>query len=180
MLHIRDVEISDAHWIAILLIDGVKKKHFSNIDEEQAYKIVQEVTKNDQIKFRIFRNEEIIEYIRTIKIYVAELNGIPASFLLCADDHDGMELHLAATKYEFRHKGCFSKLVLHAISQCHVSKNIYVRCYQNSIDAISRLIKLGFIVRVPDNNPIELIFNNLEKDSIFRSIVQKIALFWKQ
>ena len=91
------------------------------------------------------RNGFVEDRPRRVDIIVAEVDGLPASFLYCAHDEDGsVELHLAATKKEFRRRGCFNLLIKNALDIYSNCSNIYVRCYEKSTFAKDALNKLGF------------------------------------
>lgn len=143
---VRDVKTSDIDWIEKLLIEGTRLKHFSPTVGSQAHSMLVEAITKKRVEFLMLRNGKKEQYFRGIKIYVAELNGTPASFQICAEDKDAMELHLAGTKKEYRRQGCFRQLVEHALVEHKNTQTIYARCYKKSTWALDGLKKCNFVI----------------------------------
>lgn len=146
MIAIRDVKNSDIDWIANLLIEGGKQKHFIGTERrEHAYTILEEAIFKNYVSYWSIKDLKKIKTFKRAETYIAEIDGSVAGFLLCSFDSNGMELHLAATKKEFRRKGCFIHLIDYAINNFEGTKKIYARCYEKSSWAINGLKKYGFV-----------------------------------
>lgn len=145
MITIRPFCETDLEWVKELLIYGTKQKHFSSFDQHTAGPMLKDVLSLGSVMFQMIRNDLAEVRPRRVDIIVAEVDGLPASFLYCAHDEDGsVELHLAATKKEFRRKGCFTLLIKNALEKYSNISKIYVRCYEKSTFAKDALKKLNF------------------------------------
>lgn len=152
---IRDVNISDIDWITKLLIEGTQLKHFFSTVGNQAYPMLIEAIEKKRLEFSMWRDGKEGKYFRGIKIYVAEINGEPASFLICAEDKNAVELHLAGTKKESRRQGCFEALIKCALEDYQTIQTKYARCYKKSTWAIDGLKKCNFVI-TKEGDPTEL------------------------
>lgn len=145
MITIRPFCETDLEWVKELLIYGTKQKHFSSFFQHNTEPMLKDVLSLGSVMFRMDRNGLVVDRPRRIDIIVAEVDGFPASFLYCAHDEDGsVELHLAATKKEFRRRGCFTLLVKNALEKYSNISKFYVRCYEKSTFAKDALKKLNF------------------------------------
>jgi hypothetical protein len=82
-------------------------------------------------------------------IDVAELNGNPASFLICVFDGAETELHLAGTRREVRRMGCHRALIRHQVGQRANGSSIIARCFKRSTWAVDVLRQEGFALTLP-------------------------------
>ena len=153
-MHIRKGNIDDLIWIGNLLIEGANEGHFGPSMSYQAMVFLQAVIQSGGVQMIKLRGGIKAPVFVPMELTVAEVDGNPASFLICCKEGSDVEIHLAATIKRFRKNGCFSKLVMNAIinnSNCLV----YARCYKKSTSAIKGLKKLNF-KPTKKGNPIEL------------------------
>jgi hypothetical protein len=156
---IRDIEKSDIEWIRMLLIDGTQSKHFGPTVGTQARPMLEETIANQRLEFLILRDGKKQQYFRKVKVFVADVDGMPASFLMCAEDHSAVELHLAATKKEYRKQGCFGTLIQYALNEYRAIDKKYARCYKKSTWALDGLKKCNFKI-TKGGNPVELVHSH--------------------
>lgn len=107
-------------------------------------------------------------------IWVADWNDKPAAFLICMDDQEGYELHLAGTRSEYLRRGCFKALARHAIADAPSSGRVFVRCYRTSTVAIESLKALGF-VPTSGGDPIEM---ELKRAASVAPIAEPVQFSW--
>lgn len=153
-MHIRKGTIDDIKWISSLLTDGVNDGHYSPSMKCQTMDFLQSVIENGGVNLMKLRG--VIQKPAFIKmeLTVAELDGVPASFLICAKENNEVEIHLAGTVKRFRKNGCFTRLVSDAITK-YSNYHVYARCYKKSSWAVEGLKKLDF-KPTKTGNPIEL------------------------
>ena len=157
-LNIRKGERADAVWISNLLKDGSRDGHFLYTVAHQADDLLESIFQNGGLsifKLRDNLQEPVAQFVKA-DILVAELYNSAASFLILLIENNKIELHLAATKKQFRRKGCFSALVEHVIKNYRGSYKIFARCYKKSTWAIKALKSKGFVITSTNNDPIEL------------------------
>ena len=154
-MEIRQGSSGDLHWVAKLLKEGAKGGHFYPTMQLQAEDFLSSVIEHGGVQMTKIRNGIQDPVFIPMVLSVAEVDGSPASFLICCKENNEVELHLAGTKTPFKQKGCFTLLVKDAISKNPDSK-IYARCYKKSSLAIDAFKKLNFEV-TNGGDPIELV-----------------------
>lgn len=159
-MKIRKGSSGDLHWIVKLLKEGAKCGHFSPTIQFEAEGYLNSVIENGGVQMIKLRNSIQAPAFVPMVLSVAEIDGSPASFLICCIENKEVEVHLAATKTPFKRKGCFTYLVKDAISKNQNSK-IYARCYKKSSLAIDALKKLNFEV-TNGGDPIELVLAKIK------------------
>ncbi|MBO2615337.1 hypothetical protein [Shewanella algae] len=156
MMKVRLGLANDVEWISKLLIDGANEGHYLPTIKSKAKELVQSVVANGGVQMVKLRSSVHAPVFVQMDLTVAEIDGIPASFLICCRDADEVEIHLAGTLKKFRKKGCFNRLVSEAIRNYSGSR-IYARCYKKSSWAINGLESINFKV-TKDGNPIEMTY----------------------
>jgi len=153
-MNIRSGSVKDIDWIAKLLIEGANEGHYLPTIKLQAKNLVQSVIDNGGVNIVKLRGSVQCPVFIKMDLTVAETDGFPVSFLICCEDINEVEIHLAGTLKGFRKNGCFNKLVNQAIINYRRSR-IYARCYKKSSWAIKGLEALNFKI-TKNGNPIEL------------------------
>ena len=156
---VRNIVESDIVWIEKLLFDGARSKHFGSTVGNQAHQMLKEVIAKKQLEFLILRDGKQQPRLRGVKIFIADADGVPASFLMCAEDYGEVELHLAATKKEYQRLGCFGVLIKYDLKEYQSIEKKYARCYRKSTWALDGLIKYNFKI-TRDGNPLVLVYRN--------------------
>ncbi len=153
-MKIRQGLADDSTWIVKLLIEGANEGHFGQSLKYQAEPFLQSIIENGGINMVKLRETIQAAIFVPMELSVAEIEGTPASFLICCKDNNEVEVHLAATLESFKRKGCFNKLVSATIIN-HKKSRIYARCYKKSTLAVNGLKKLNFKI-TKSGDPIEL------------------------
>lgn len=153
-MHLRKGSTDDSEWIIKSLIDGANEGHFGPSMKFQAKEFLKAVIKSGGAQMMKLRGGIQAPTFVKMELTVADIDGVPASFLICCDDNDGIEIHLAGTLKKFRKNGCFNRLVEEVIKN-HSESRIYARCYKKSSWAIKGLEKLNFQT-TKHGDPIEL------------------------
>lgn len=151
-IHIRPMIVADQQWVLPLLGDGVRDGHFGPTVYQQAAQSFGIFVSPDGFQMRVMRHDRIsIRQVLPIS-YVAEIDGIPAGFLIALNLQDGaFELHLAGTVKARRRSGVFRALCMQAIKQfpyCD-ERRIFARCYPGSTWAIAAFKAMGFVETIP-------------------------------
>lgn len=154
---IRKGNHSDAAWISKLLVSGAQDRHFGPTVEVQTPGLVNALLNDGFMTIVKLRGTVSAPCKVNTELWVAEVNGRPASFLIALVDNNALEieLHLASTLKDFRRKGCFLALVAHAKSSNSMGYKIFARCYKKSSWAVAALQKIGFH-KSKEGDPIEL------------------------
>lgn len=156
---VRSAETQDIVWISNLIKEGARGGHFSFTVENQADDLVKEILTRGGVTMMKLRDFIQVPRFCNGSMRIAEVNGEPASFLLAMHDDVEVELHLAATKKQFRRVGCFAQLIQHEIDLNRANgKRLYARCYKKSSWAMDALKKRSF-VQVSHDEPVELVFS---------------------
>lgn len=154
-MEIRKGSSRDLRWIVKLLKEGARGGHFSPTMQIQSEGFLNSVINHGGVQMIKLRNSIQAPVFVPMELSVAEIGGSPVSFLICCKENNEVEVHLAGTKTPFKQKGCFTHLVLDAISKNPNSK-FYARCYRESSIAIGALKKLNFEVTT-GSEPMELV-----------------------
>jgi len=153
-MNVRPGSVEDIEWISKLLIEGANEGHYLPTIKFQAKELVQSVVVNGEVQMVKLRGSvQAPEFIK-MDLTVAEMDGFPASFLICCKDANEVEIHLAGTLKKFRKNGCFNRLVIEAVTN-YGNSRIYARCYKKSSWAINGLEAINFKI-TKDGNPVEL------------------------
>lgn len=150
-LIIRRATHDDAIWIFDELGNGAREGHFSEslMSEFQRMALIASVTVNSQISIAKQRKGLVKLEILPAELWVAQLNGEPAGFLLTLLEGtrgtpSSIELHLAGTLSKFRRNGVSLSLIKHQLSRAPKGIPISARCYEVSMVAIYVLLSNGF------------------------------------
>lgn len=153
-MKIRKGSSNDSQWIVELLKKGASDGHFSPTMQVQAEGFLSSVIDSGGVKMMKLRGSIQAPVFVPMELSVIEIDGVPASFLICCKDNNEVEIHLAGTKELFKNKGCFTSLVNDTALK-NSNSRIYARCYKTSSLAIDVLKKLNFKV-TKSGDPIEL------------------------
>ncbi len=156
-MHLRQGTMNDSTWIAKLLVEGAIDGHFGNSMKLQALVFLNAIIESGGVQMIKLRGNIQAPTFVPMELTVAEVDGVPASFLICSKESGAVEIHLAGTKKTFRKNGCFTRLVSDAISK-NKNSRIYARCYKRSSVAIKRLKNLNF-KPTKKGEPLELTFS---------------------
>lgn len=155
-INIRPASVNDGQWVVALLKEGAKNKHFAPTVSLQAEAIFGQILATGYLPMLKQRNGiQRMCHIQAI-MWVAEINALPAAFLITLEEAEEVELHLAGTRKQFRRKGCFRALMRHQIS-AKTNQKIFARCYKHSTFAIDALKREGFAIS-QQGEPVELTF----------------------
>lgn len=121
----------------------------------QGASLVDSIVKYGGFAMLKLRNGMATPCIVPATLDVADIDGVPASFLVCIHDEDGAELHLAATRKEFQRKGGFRTLLTNATKTAPPGTRLFGRCYRKSTWAVGTLLSMGFKIS-KDGDPQEL------------------------
>ena len=143
-ISIRNANSTDLPWIISLLREGASQGHSASTVKQQASHIATYILNNGIIPMMKVRDGSLRPVTIPAYIKVAEIDGLPASFLLCLVENSEIELHLAGTIKSQRRKGCFRKLVANEIHDNPTASRIYARCYTKSTHAKAAFEKEGF------------------------------------
>ncbi|MGE4503693.1 MAG: hypothetical protein AB7D03_12545 [Thiomicrospira sp.] len=154
-MKIRKGSSEDFHWIVKLLKEGAKNGHFLPVMQSQAEGFLNSVIENGGVNMIKIRTHVQSPVFVPMTLSVAEIDGFPASFLICCIENKEIEVHLAGTKMDFKRQGCFTYLVEDVVSK-NLNSKIYARCYKKSSFAIDAFKKLNFEVTNAEE-PIELV-----------------------
>lgn len=158
---IRPAREQDIVWVCNLIKDGARGGHFGFTIEKQAEDLVKEILLRGGVTMMKLRDSIQVPQFCNGAISIAEVDGQPAAFLLTMHDVGEVEIHLAATKKEFRRLGVFTQLIQREIDlNTNTTKKLYARCYKKSSWAIEAFKKQGF-VQVSHGEPVELVFSPL-------------------
>ncbi len=153
-MHLRLGSTDDSKWIVESLIEGADDGHFGPSMKFQAKEFLHAIIENGGVHMMKLRGGIHAPAFVQMELTVAELDGVPASFLICCKENDSVEIQLAGTLKEFRRNGCFNRLVKRVIENDSKSR-IYARCYKQSSWAIKAFEKLHFKI-TKHGDPIEL------------------------
>lgn len=175
-ISIRPAVVEDATWMAPLLRKGARQGHFLDTVSFQADSLLHSLLNFGGLSMMKLRQGR--EEVCTVHgyVWVATVGDEPASFLICMDDQEGYELHLAGTRSEYLRRGCFKALVRHAIANAPSEGRVFVRCYATSRVAIEALQHYGF-VRTRSGDPMEM---DLKRVAPAPPAVEPVPLSWWQ
>lgn len=154
---IRPACSQDVAWICSLIKESARGGHFYHTVENQADDLIKEILTKGGVTMRKIRDFIQVPQFCNGVLSVAEVDGEPAAFSLAMHDIAEVEMHLAATRKQFRRLGVFAQLIQHEISLNRGTKKLYARCYKKSSWAINAFKKYNF-VQVSDGEPVELVF----------------------
>lgn len=172
--NLRAAKQSDIIWIAGMLKDGANEGHFNKSIINSSVGLITAITNNQKINFTAMRGTIDDKQDFYFDLLVLDINDKPVSFLVLKSGQDGLELHLAGTKTQYRRKGYFQHIANHVIQQYKHSR-IYARCYKKSTFAMAALKKIGF-EKVKDGDPIELELNQKSTNSTIESILKFLRI----
>lgn len=156
LIKIRPAAANDGQWIVALLKEGAKNQHFAPTVSLQAKAIFGQIMTAGYLPMLKRRNGIRRECYIQAMMWVAEIDALPAAFLISLEDAGEVELHLAGTQKQFRRQGCFRELMRHQIS-VKANHKIFARCYKHSTFAINALKHEGFAI-TQQGDPVELTF----------------------
>ncbi len=165
-MNIRQGSADDLKWIVKLLIKGTNDGHFTPTMKLQAKGFLKSVIENGGVRMRKLRDSIQPPVFVPMELFVAEIDEVPASYLICCKDNNEVEIHLAGTKESFKKKGCFTSLVNNVVLN-NIDSKIYARCYKNSFLAIDVLKNLDFKV-TKSGDPIELTLQKTKPNKSFK------------
>ncbi len=173
---IRPAVVEDATWMAPLLREGAREGHFLDTVGFQADPLLHSLLNFGGLTMRKLRRGR--EEVCTVHgyVWVATVDNEPAAFLICMDDQEGYELHLAGTRSEYLRRGCFKALVGHAIANAPSEGRVFARCYPRSTVAVDALRRYGF-VRSSSGDPMEL---DLKRPAPTPPAPEPVPLSWWQ
>lgn len=156
---IRPARSQDVDWVCSLIKESARGGHFYPTVENQAEDLIKEILTKGGVTMRKIRDFIQIPQFCSGVLSVAEVDGEPAAFSLAMHDIGEVEMHLAATRKQFRRLGVFAQLIQHEINlNRDNNKKLYARCYKKSSWAIDAFKKHNF-VQVSHGEPVELVFS---------------------
>lgn len=173
---IRPAVVEDATWMAPLLREGAREGHFLDTVGFQADPLLHSLLNFGGLTMRKLRRGR--EEVCTVHgyVWVATVDNEPAAFLICMDDQEGYELHLAGTRSEYLRRGCFKALVGHAIANAPSEGRVFARCYPRSTVAVDALRRYGFVPS-SSGDPMEL---DLKRPAPTPPAPEPVPLSWWQ
>ncbi|RTL49918.1 MAG: N-acetyltransferase [Rhodocyclaceae bacterium] len=174
-MKIRPANSSDINWICNLLVEGANSGHFLPSVANQAKTLSTSIINDGYIRMLKLRYGSQTPTVIKATAKVAEIDDSPASFLITLTDNQEIELHLSATRKQFRKRGCMKALVQDELNTYATSgKRIYSRCYPKSTWAISTFKKLGFEIS-NRGNPIELDYKSSNTNTHTTTTIQSLS-----
>jgi GNAT superfamily N-acetyltransferase len=143
---IRNATDLDHDLIINLMRSAAQAGHFSATVYDQAPAILGMIARFGGLPMQKNRHGKTWNTQVRADLWVADWNGEPAAFILCLDDEDGYELHLAATQPQFQRRGCIRALTQYALTKAPAGVKIFARCYKQSIAAAALLGQFGFVL----------------------------------
>lgn len=153
---IRPGHAGDSDWICALLSEGARQGHFMSTVAVQAPHVIKATVTAGGFTMIKLRGRVHEPAFVGARLTVAEVEGVPASFLVTLQHDDHRELHLAGTLKVFRRLGAYRFLIEDELQGASPGTVYIARCYRKSTWAANGLKALGFVVSQASGNPIEL------------------------